>query len=141
MASLIKRKVQRKPKNDKPAPVKERKLSHKTEFRSLSICSEEIDYLLRLMKGKDTPYKALLERLVDLREDFKDTVVKLKESVIRARANSFWLEEESADKEAARERAKNNKKKRAEKYEDKIATMDPKKLRALLAKEKKGNGK
>jgi hypothetical protein len=93
------------PVKTKPKPHEER------EFRNLAVSEEEARYLLKLSKDEKLGFpRELVTRLVWIIGEFEDQLLKLKELIKRAKANSFWVDLKSAnaevlEKERERQRA------------------------------------
>jgi len=93
VSRAYKRPPKKKPRY-KPKPVgkKGRKPSPNVDYKPLSINEKEVDKLLEIAETIKYFPKGLIPRLKDLKEVFQDELNKLKELIIRNRANAFYNE-------------------------------------------------
>jgi hypothetical protein len=104
------------------------------EYRSMTLCEREVDWLLKLSKKVHFP-SGLQARLVDKKLEFQDQMLKVKEILVRAKANSFWAEEATAVQQMIDDERKKKKAQMKELYQE-IAFLPASKILALLNKEK-----
>ena len=105
------------------------------ELRKLSVSQDECERLLGMLQHTKTKIVApedygLATRLVDLLYDFGDSVLKIKEQLMRSKSNAFWV-----DGYIDAAKLKNNGETLRE-----IAHIPAKELRKLLDKERLAQG-
>lgn len=109
-------------------PRKPKLIPVEVQYRSLSISEAELDLLL-LLAQKVTLPTGLLKQMDDLKTDFENYILKLKEQIAQAKAISFYVD---GHREVSEEDRQNLKE---------IASIPAHKLRALLKRKDREDAK
>lgn len=119
------------------APPKPKRASPELEFRNLSLTEDELLWMLKvLVMATDFPYVGLKQRMIDLAGDFRDQGLKMKEMLIRAKANSFWMQPSNSSAELLR-LSKGHKKKMRQEFKD-LQVLTAKEIKRILESKAEG---
>lgn len=108
------------------------------ERRKVEVSSAEIDLLLYLIRAYDKNHY-LLRRLEEVKAQFSDYELKLKELVATARANSFWMQPQKNFYAELRKQREEQKEKRI-KVQQEIACLTPEQMKKMLEERNRRNG-